>query len=581
LLDLSLADRWDPQAPSLPIGATQDSAESSDVAAAARTAALRSRAGLLAACLLALAMGSVGITNEGDVSLHGDMPKHLMNGAYVLDLVRDHPFTSFQHFDEYTRLYYARYPALSLGHHPPLLAVGEAPAYAILGVSVAAGRAVMLLSFIAAVAFLYLLVHEMYGTRVAVFAGAFLATSPFAIVMTRSVFSEMPALALVVASAYYLRRFCASERRGALVAFVITAILSLYAKQLAIFVFPAFGLMAVTSLGFRRLFKRDVMIAVAAIGLAAAPLTVLTLVLSRNNVAVAMRSLDGTHGGPSPFSILYSAVQPQFAWPVLLLAGLAAARALGERDRRPLLFLFWLGSVLPWVLVVGRDEPARYSIYWVPAICALAATIAADWRRRIETMAIVAVMLIALGVQASAGARSNLVRAEGYEEAARFVLQANPGPTVLFSGDVDTGFFPFFIRKHDAARRLVVLRADKVLTTSFMDQSSVEDRIERPDEIYGVLRKFGTRYVVVEDRPSQSRVLTWLQEELRSSNFIERKRIPIGTSDARLRGTSLAVYEFTGATPPDKDAILSMQMPLVAQSVSVRLSDLIARKHLR
>ena len=106
----------------------------------------------------------------------------------------------------------------------------------------------------------------------------------------------------------------------------------------------------------------------------------------------------------------------------------------------------------------------------------------------------------------------------------------------MFSGDIDTGFFTFFIRKHDPARRLVVLRSDKVLTTSRMALPSVEDRIDRPEQIYDVLKTFGTRFVVIEDQPSRSHVMEWLRSELHTPQFKERRRIPIGTTDPRLRG---------------------------------------------
>jgi hypothetical protein len=60
---------------------------------------------------------------------------------------------------------------------------------------------------------------------------------------------------------------------------------------------------------------------------------------------------------------------------------------------------------------------------------------------------------------------------DAYEEAARFVLaetRVRPAPTVLYIASLDTGVFMFFVRKHDPARQLVVLRADKLLTTSLM-----------------------------------------------------------------------------------------------------------------
>src|SRR5262249_32972145 len=171
--------------------------------------------------------------------------------------------------------------------------------------------------------------------------------------------------------------------------------------------------------------------------------------------------------------------------------------------------------------------------------------------------------------------------AEGYEEAARFVVDSNPGATVMFNGDVDTGLFSFFVRKHNPARDLVVLLADKVFTTSLMGRVSVEDRIHSPDEIYGILQTFGTRYIVTEDRPSKSRVLEWLREELRSEKFVERRRIRIRTSARELKDTDLVVYEYLDAVQPNPDAVLTLHIPLVKQSVSVPLSDLTSRKYLR
>lgn len=540
---------------------------------------LRVRAGLLGVVLVAFAVGVVGIGDEGYVTLHGDMARYLMNGAYALDLATDRPFASVNDLIDYTRLYYARYPALSLGHHPLLLPAAEVPVFAVFGLSVASARIVILLSLIVAVAFLYCLVNEIYGLTVAVFAAGFFATSPFVTMLTQSVMSEIPTLALIMASAFFLHRYCLTLRRGPLAAFVVATVLSLYAKQLAIFVFPAFFMTAALKLGIRRLLRTDVLLAVGAIVILSLPLVPLTFVMSPGNVATVV-AIHQTWR-MSIVDIAQSAVTAQLSTPVLLAAACGTVAAIVNRDRRALWFVLWVASVLGGLFVTRRVEPPRYAIYWVPALAILAASVVAGTPRRAARWVLLVLLGTALGLQARTGARQRLVGGGGYEEAARFVLASSPGPTVLFSGDVDTGFFSFFVRKHDPARQLVVLRSDKVLTTSRNARVSVEDRIERREQIYDVLRRFGVRYVVLEDRPSQSRVLEWLREELHSNKFVERKRIAFATTDPRLRGQSLAVYEFTDATPPDKDAVLDMRLPLVGQSVTVKLSDLIERKYLR
>jgi hypothetical protein len=305
----------------------------------------------------------------------------------------------------------------------------------------------------------------------------------------------------------------------------------------------------------------------------------MTLMLSTTNVSGVLALWQ--RNGPSVLPVLRSALDYQFTVPVMIVIAAGIARAIAFRDRRAVLFLVWAASAGAGLVIAGQYEPGRHGIYWVPALCALAGSCVAGWQRRSVTALATAVLLIAAGNQALAANRVRLVGADGYEAAARFVLAGSPGPTVMFSGDIDTGFFTFFVRKHDANRSLVVLRSDKILTTSLMAQPSVADRIKAPAEIYTTLERFGTRYVVIEDRPSRSRVLEWLRMEVRSSRFAERWRVPIGTTDPRLRGTSLVIYEFLDAGPPDPDAVLSMDLPIIGRSVSVKLSDLIARKYLR
>jgi hypothetical protein len=530
--------------------------------------------------ILALSLGARGIGDEGYVSMHGDAPRFLMNGAFLADLMHDRPFGSVESFLEYSRLYYARYPALSLGHHPPLLPALEAVAFGIFGVSVAAARVVPLVSLIASVILLYLLVEAYYGVAAGVLAAAVMATSPAVVVLSQSVLTELPTLALLLGAAYALHRFCITQSRGALAVFVATAALSIYAKQLAVFAFPAFAVMALSSLGTRRLLRRDVMVALGVFVVAVAPMVPLTLVMSQTNVAVA---LDGMSNGRTTVrGVVRGALEDQFVPMMVIVAAAALIRALVRfRGRASLFFVSWIVGVFGGLLLAGRYEPARYSLYWVPAIAAIVGTLAARWRHRQAAVAAIALVAVTIVVQGRQAVAVPLPSAAGYEAAAEYVIDHDPGATVLFSGPVDTGYFTFFTRKHDPARRLIVLRADKVLTTSLMGHLSVEDRIQRPAEIYDALRRFGTRYVVIEDMPSDSRVINWLREELTSRRFRERLRLPIVSTAARLRGVDLVIYEFVDAGPPATDAVLAMNIPLVGQSVTVKISDLMSRKHLR
>jgi dolichyl-phosphate-mannose-protein mannosyltransferase len=541
--------------------------------------------GLIAACAVALAVGSIGLTDEAYAASGGDMARYLMNGAFIRDLVADWPFGRASQVVEYIRLYYARYPAISLGHHPVLVPLLEAPLFAVLGISVWAARLVPLASLLLAVVYLHALMVRKYGQHAATLAAVLLATSPMIVTYTQLVMSEMPSIALVLASAYYLFRFCESGRRSALATCVVAFVLSLYAKPLAILVAPALVGSALIEAPRSRLMTRDVLLAVLAVVVLGAPAVALPLIVSSSNVHGVSEAVTLA----SKFTFLHllrAALGPQLAWPVLAAAAAAVGRAALRKDHRALVFVLWIATVTPALYFFGGldNEAYRYTLYWVPAFCALAASLVTGWRVRSIPVAI-AVTLAASAIMQVATARTAVVAhisgMAGYEQVAEFVLAANPGPTVLFSGDIDTGYFAFFVRKHDPSRRLVVLRSDKVFTTSLMAQTNFEERIASRDQIYPVLHQLGTRYVVLEDRPSQSRVLEWLREELNSPRFAERLRLPIGSADPRLRGTSLAVYELLDHTPPDPNAVLSLHIPLVGQSLALPLRDLIERKLLR
>lgn len=56
---------------------------------------------------------------------------------------------------------------------------------------------------------------------------------------------------------------------------------------------------------------------------------------------------------------------------------------------------------------------------------------------------------------------------------------------------------------------------------------------------------------------------------------------PIGTTDRRLQGVDLVVYEVPGAVRAEPDARLDLRLPIVSQQLDVPLDDLIARKSLQ
>jgi Dolichyl-phosphate-mannose-protein mannosyltransferase len=538
---------------------------------------------LLAVCLLAgLALSARGFGDERYVSLQGDMPRHLMNGVFFLDLVRDLPAPADAF--EYARYYYARYPALSLGHHPFLIALVEAPFFAVFGVSVTTARLVPLLFMLLGVYWTFRLALECLDDAwAAAAAGITFASSAYIVELTQSVMTELPALSLSVAAALYCHRFAERQRSRDILVATLLAAFAAWAKQLAVVVTPALIVYVWWRLGWRRLLRRDVLVAVALAAAVAAPLVPITLVLSPFNVALAAGFAgELTETGRVELATrLVSRAALDHMTPAVIAMGLVGVAVMIWRGRAVgWLAALWIASTAAFISIVVAGEPSRYAIYWVPAWALGVGAACSPLVGRARAVLSVAVVA-ALATQVAWASQVRLPGLDGYEAAARHVVAEPRGSTVMFAGDVDTGYFTFFVRKHDAARRTIVLRADKMLTTSFMGSVAAEDRIKRPEEVRAVIERFGVGYIVVEDRPSESKVQNWLLQEVTMPGYIERMRLPSNSTDVRLRGRSLVVYEVADAQPAAADARLDIRLPLVSQQIDVAVADLVARKYLR
>ncbi|MHA2220315.1 MAG: hypothetical protein ACXACY_30930, partial [Candidatus Hodarchaeales archaeon] len=161
----------------------------------------------------------------------------------------------------------------------------------------------------------------------------------------------------------------------------------------------------------------------------------------------------------------------------------------------------------------------------------------------------------------------------GYEQAARYVLENRKGVSVLYSGVNDTGYFIFFVRKHDPDRNLIILRANKILATSKMNRI-VEERIDRPEGIYKILKDYGVGYVIIKDTETGSRALEWLREEVKNEKFILHKKIALQSNNPQENNVMLAIYEYMEYSPPKGGKTLQMKIPLMGDSIEIPFKDL-------
>ena len=84
--------------------------------------------------------------------------------------------------------------------------------------------------------------------------------------------------------------------------------------------------------------------------------------------------------------------------------------------------------------------------------------------------------------------------------------------------------------------------------------------------------------MVIEEREFKSPSLKWLQEEVKTDRFVLRTSIPMRTNDKRFDDTTLNIYEFKEMSDPLPGQVLDMNIPLMGDSISVKLDDLIRLK---
>ncbi len=543
-----------------------------------RARALLPTVGVLLACLLGGMLAAVGITDESVVAMNGDMPKYLMNGAFFYDFLRDllSGRASLDIF-EYATLYFARYPALSLGHHPLLLGVTVVPFYAIFGISVFAARIHMIVMFLTAIVAIYLMTRKLYDDTVAALAALVFATTPFIVIFARIVMSELPTITFMLLSAYLFLRYCETDRPRDAYLTSLCFVIGLYSKHLAIFLAPAIFVILVHKKGIRALFRKEVILSVIVSVVLIIPLAIITMKFSRVNVEwVAQASIEKRLSPSNMLFYLRMIWTDHLTLPIVVLSGLGILFSLIRRDIRALLPALWILCCYLFLTALGIQKNARYAIFWIPAFCVFAASTVSAFRQRWWTLAVSALLLICVGYQTMMTAAIAPEVTKGYEQAAQYVIAHPKGETVLYSGAIDTSYFIFYVRKYDVNRQFIILRSDKIFATSKLNRI-IADRIGSKEEMYALLQRYGVGYVVLEDTPSTSQALEWVREEVHSDRFLLHQQIPIHADFPPLKQVNLNIYEYKDARPLDPEQTLEMDIPLMGESLQIKF-DMLLKK---
>lgn len=523
------------------------------------------RADALALAVLSLACLVVFLTAPtGGEFTWSESPRNALNGAFVLDLLRDMPL---RNPTEWATAYYLKYPALTVLFYPPLLSVAVGLTYAVLGVSHWAAMACVSLFLLGLAVAAYLWARRVAGPPAALAATLLLLAAPELLQWGQQVLLEVPMLALCTGGALFLARYGETGRPSDLTVAVLLLVLGAYTKQTAAFV--AAGLLAGLLLwqGAGLLARRHVWVVAALATAALVPLVLLQLRFGSFNLVTANEL-----AGPPRFSFeslsWYGVRLPaMLGWPAFLLV-LALAfilRTVGSVQPlrgNLLLLLGWFAATYVVLSLIVRKEPRHGLPLLVPLTILAAMTLDRLARFRPARPWLPVAAATALGLQLWLVPTRG---ATGYREAAELAAaDAPPGARVMFVGNRDGAFI--FNMRTQRRQDLSVIRADKLfLNVTMMPELGLNPRDVAAEDIAAMMNRYGISHIVTVPRAwAEAPVMARLDTVLHSAQFREVARIPVtGPVEER----ELVVYRNLGALA-DPPANPSISLPAVGMTLS-------------
>lgn len=495
-----------------------------------------------------------------------DEPRHLMTGVFFRDLLAD---GALVHPARYAVNYFLQYPALGLLLWPPFFHALEGGVMLVLGTEVVVARILVGLLGALGCAYLYALVSRTHDRTTAALAVLLFALSPLVFTLSRYVMLEVPTVAFGLMATYHGLRFLQVERRwdlGLAAAATAAALLTRF-DAIYLLVFLA-GSILVTR-RFRLLGRTDVWAAALLVVLVVLP--VYGVIARELGWFRAAQVAQRIPGGSRPLgldALLFypRAVADQVGWPTFLaaLVGLLGSLA-PARARRNWPYLTLAAAAYLTLTLLPNLRP-RYSIYMIPAVAALAAdgclTLAAfiPWRW-FQFLPPVLVVAGAAGLTISKPVR--YVR--GYENTVGWVVaEAGPSGTVLFDGEL-TGNFVYQVRQRDPARRLGVLRADKLLYSEVAPKGDPSHRyveyVGSDEDILALMYRYDPALIVVEEPGMDLPMAHRLRAVLRAhpDRFRLERVFTVESNVPYVQARRLLVYRNLARNPnPDRDIEFEM-----------------------
>ncbi|WP_194715183.1 ArnT family glycosyltransferase [Noviherbaspirillum soli] len=491
----------------------------------------------LAAMTLALFM----TTPTGGDFWWYDASRHAMNGIFLRDFLMEggllHPL-------RFAREYYQQYPAINIGFYPPFMYIASVPFLAVFGASHAVSQSVVALHAMLAGVMIYLICQRMMDRWSALLVALAILALPDMALWARQVQLDVPALALLLCTAWALIHYLhTGSGRWLLVtaAFMGLAMLTRVQTGYAV---PVVGLFA--------LFHRTPQRPPLRTWLAAALLFLVLALPSVGSVFYFSKVTGNLAGAMPDMPALWSwnnwtwyarALPQQIGWPAtwFIIAGLLATVATLRSGMPPAARVFAAFALSSWLFfTIVSNKEARFNLPSIPFTFMLAAY----GMVRVQALLGRLLLLALAGWAVYQAMLFQVPVAQGYREAAG-LAQAHtpPGENVLISAHRD-GSVIFNMRADGKRRDIGTRRADKLFVEiNIMRQLGIRDRELSQDAILKILNDQKIAVVVAQtgylaDQPSMQQFQRLLDN---GGMFSIVGRVPL-RGDVRKDERELVVY---------------------------------------
>lgn len=427
----------------------------------------------LALLLVIVAVTHLIMARPTEPFFFGDETRHVMTGIFVADAITDGGILSPK---TYAERYYAQYPALGLIVWPPGFYAVEGMAMLIFGRDFETGRWLTVAYCLLACGFLYRLVSLTHDCTTALLATSVFAFSREVFFFSRNVMLEVPTTAFVLMAIYFLERYLRDLRGRHLFWCSLGCILAGLHRYDAV-VLMIYVALRLTFAGKWRLVRnRMVVVAIFAVFAVLAP-----VYLHAMWEIGGVQSVAATHG-TDPLSVRSNRFD-QYTYLLATLWAQIGHAACGfaiiglllslRRASRAKSAPYWSIALATWLFFAPMaDQQSRHGMYWIAAWALWAADAAIELANRMPNKILkLCIPLALIFATAFWTLKQPVPWVRGYYDAAGHALRAIPHEgVVLFEGHL-SGTMAYTLRTQDAARRLWLLRADKLFYAALSNAS--------------------------------------------------------------------------------------------------------------